>query len=183
MIIIDFISLSNWSSLTRYNIVCSLAFWKENDLATPQGNGHFMVYIVPRIERSLKCSDFDIVPVAKAILGCEHTLPSCTQEAICSNAPLAVRKTTWHCVKFCVCADLCFYALVCLCMDGCKNMFVCVCNCVFVCILILISTSAWHTDARMQSWPPVLAKQCVTGQLVAQLLLLLSVKNAILNYL
>ena len=28
-----------------------------------------MVYIVPRIERSLKCSDFDIVPVAKAILG------------------------------------------------------------------------------------------------------------------
>ena len=111
----------------------------------------------------------------------EHTLPSCTQKGICSDAPLAVRKTTWHCGKFCVCANLCFYAVVCLCMGVwiCLFMYVIV----LLCVLILKSTSAWHTDARMQSWPPALAKQCVTGQFVAQLLLLLSVKNAILNYL
>ena len=105
--------------------------------------------------------------MAKAILGCEHTLPSCNRQAICSDAPLALHMTIWHCVKFCVCADLCFYALVCLCMDGCKNMFVCVCNCVFVCILILIITSAWHTDARMQSWPPTLAGKAMCHRTVS----------------
>ena len=138
----------------------------------PQANRHFLVDILPRIQRSLKCSDFDIVPVAKAILGREYTLPSCTREAICSEAPWVVHMTTGHCVKFCVCAVQIYafmHLSVCVWMGVWTCLFVGVF--VFLCVLILISTSAWHTDARMQSWPPALAKQCVTGQLVAQLLL------------
>ena len=95
----------------------------------------------------------------------EHTLPSCTQKGICSDAPLAVRKTTWHCGKFCVCAIICFYAVVCLCMGVwiCLFMYVIV----LLCVLILKSTSAWHTDARMQSWPPTLAGKAMCHRTVS----------------
>ena len=135
---------------------------------TPQANRHFLVDILPRIGRSLKCSDFDIVPVAKAILGREYTLPSCTREAICSDTTGAVHMTTWHCVKFCVCAVQ-IYAFMHLSVCVWMGVWICmnVCLCVYLCVLILISTSAWHTDARMQSWPPTLAGKAMCHRTVS----------------
>ena len=150
----------------------------------PQANRHFLVDILPRIQRSLKCSDFDIVPVAKAILGYEHTLPSCTWEAICSNAPLAVHKTTWPCEKFCVYANLCFYAFVCLCVDGCMNMSVCGCICVFVCINTYKYICVTHRckDAVLAACTGKAmchrTVSCPAAAAAAR-----GVKNAILNYL